>query len=98
MAERDRLPNRRNSELFDFDHQGRRWTATIGRFADGRVAEIFIDAAKGSPLAEMARDSALIASIALQSGCDFQALKHALVGRHAGPLGAALALVEGGGS
>jgi ribonucleoside-diphosphate reductase alpha chain len=89
---RERLPNRRKSELFDFDHQGRRWTATIGRFSDGRVAEIFIDAAKGSPLAEMARDSALIASIALQSGCPFQTLRHALTGHGAGPLATALAL------
>ncbi len=56
MSERERLPDRRAAELFDFEHGGRRWTATIGRFADGRVAEIFVDAAKESPLVELAQE------------------------------------------
>jgi hypothetical protein len=90
---RARLPNRRAAEVFDFIHGARKWTLTIGRFADGRVAEIFIDAPKASPIAEMARDSALVASLALQSGCPLETLCHALAGRSAGPLGAALALL-----
>ncbi len=93
---RTRLPNRRNAELFDFEHGGRRWTATIGRFLDGRIGEIFLDAPKESPLVELAQDCALAASLALQSGCPLDTLRHALAGRHAGPLGAALDLVDGG--
>jgi putative DNA primase/helicase len=46
MPERERLPNRRIAELRRFVHCGRRWTATIGRFPNGRVAEIFLDAPK----------------------------------------------------
>jgi hypothetical protein len=94
MSERERLPDRRKAELRDFEHGGRRWTVTFGRFADGRVAEVFLDGAKESPLVELAQESALAASLALQSGCSIETLRHALAGRHAGPLGAALDLAE----
>jgi hypothetical protein len=50
MPERERLPNRRAAELIDFEHDRGRWTVTIGRYPDGRIAEIFLDAAKESPL------------------------------------------------
>jgi ribonucleoside-diphosphate reductase alpha chain len=93
VAERERLPNHRAAELVNFTHAGWRWTATIGRFPDGRIAEIFLDAAKESPLVELAQESAIVASLALQSGCPIETLRHALAGRDAGPLGAALALI-----
>jgi hypothetical protein len=92
---RERLPDRREAELIDFDRAGRRWTVTVGRFADGRIAELFLDAAKESPLVELAQESAIVASLALQSGCALETLRHALAGRGVGPLGAALALIEG---
>ena len=91
-----RLPDRRGAELIDFVHDGRRWTATVGRFADGRVAEIFLDNCKHSPLAEMASEAAIVASIALQCGCPIETLRHALAGRDAGPLSTALDLIEDG--
>ena len=94
MSERARLPNRRKAELLDFeDASGRKWTLTIGRNAAGAVREVFLDAPKASPIAEMAKESALVASLALQSGCPLETLCHALAGRSAGPLGAALALL-----
>ena len=46
---RDRLPNRRGHELLSFEHGGFRYTAGIGRFADGRLAELFLDCSKGEP-------------------------------------------------
>jgi hypothetical protein len=91
---RERLPNRRSAELVDFEHAGRRWTVCVGRFDDGRIAELFLDAEKTSPLVELAQESAIIASLALQSGCPLETLRHALDGRDAGPLGAALVLVS----
>jgi hypothetical protein len=91
---RERLPDRREAELVDFEHAGRPWTVTVGRFADGRIAELFLDAAKESPLVELAQESAIVASLALQSGCAFETLRHALAGRNAGPLGDALAMVD----
>lgn len=96
MADRERLLNRRGAELVNFEHGGRRWIATIGRFADGRVSEIFLDAPKASPIADMAAAAAIVASLALQAGCPLATLRHALDGRDVGPLGAALALIEAG--
>jgi hypothetical protein len=90
VTERERLPDRRAADLVDFEHDRRRWTVTIGRYPDGRVAELFIDAPKESPLVELAQDGALAASLALQSGCPLNTLRHALAGRHAGPLSIAL--------
>jgi hypothetical protein len=95
MSERERLPDRRGAELFDFAHGGRRWAAAIGRFADGRVAEIFIDATEETPLVELAQESSIVASLALQLGCPLETLRHALAGRSVGPLGEALGLIRG---
>ncbi len=93
MAERERLPDRRQAEIVDFQHEGRRWTAAIGRFVDGRLAEIFINGPKDAPIVAVAQESAIVASLALQNGCTFETLRHALDGRDVGPLAAALALV-----
>jgi hypothetical protein len=91
---RERLPNRRGAEIFEFTHSNRQWTATIGRFADGRVAEIFLDGSKDAPIVGLAQESAIVASLALQSGCPLEILKHALAERTEGPLGVALAMIE----
>jgi hypothetical protein len=39
---RQRLPNRRDSICFDLEIAGLRYTATVSRFPDGSVAEIFL--------------------------------------------------------
>jgi hypothetical protein len=94
VADRARLPNRRKAELIAFEHGGRRWTLTVGRFPDGRIAEIFLDTPKVSAIGELATDAAIVASLALQSGCPLETLRHALAERRSGPLGVALALVS----
>ena len=43
--------------------------ASFARFSDGRLGEVFLDAECESPIAEAARESALLASLALQHGC-----------------------------
>jgi hypothetical protein len=63
MAERQRLARRRGAELFDFEHAGRRWTVGVGRFADGRIAELFIDGPKEAPIVGLAQDSAIVPSL-----------------------------------
>ena len=98
MTERERLPNRRLNESFDFEWRGMRFTATIGRFADGRLAEIFLTNGKVNTDADTAaRNSAVTASIALQFGADLQTIRGALLrdgrGAPSGPLGVALDLV-----
>jgi hypothetical protein len=95
MAERERLHNRREAELIDFEHGGCKYTATISRFSDGRVAEIFLNGSKESAIAELAQESAIVCSIALQHGCPLVVLLHALGGRDVGPLARALDLAGG---
>jgi hypothetical protein len=94
---RARLPNRRQAETFDLTVAGLRYTATVGRFADGRVGEIFLANHKINSAADSAaRDSAIVFSIAVQSGADVESIRKALCrdsrGRPSGPLGAALDL------
>src|SRR3984957_15069815 len=94
MSERERLPDRRGAELIDFEHGGRKWTLTVGRFADGRVGEVFLDTPKASAIGEIAADAAIAASVAFQHGAPLETVCHALADRRAGPLGAALALID----
>jgi hypothetical protein len=39
---RERLPDRRPSEIFNFLSMGLRFTGSISRFPDGRLAEVFL--------------------------------------------------------
>jgi hypothetical protein len=95
MTARERLPNRRRNESFEFFHGGLGFTASIGFFPDGRTAEIFLSSNKpGSPIEAIARDAAVTVSIALQFGADLETIRVALTRDHdGGPatlLGAAL--------
>ena len=95
---RERLPNRRASETFSFQAEGLGYCATVSRFADGRVGEIFIDNHKvGSQSHGYATDAAVAASLALQHGCALDVLRRALLrdmrGRAMTPLGIALDMV-----
>jgi hypothetical protein len=99
MTGREKLSNRRAHELLDFEHAGFRFTAGIGRFPDGRLAEIFINGAKiGTPIDVNARDAAIVASMALQHGATPDELRRALTrngdGSAGGPLAKALDLIE----
>jgi hypothetical protein len=102
VTERRRLDNRRKSETFSFDCGGQRYIATISRFADDNLAEIFLSSNKpGSQADTNARDSAVVASIALQGGIPVDTIRHALLrdaqGVASSPLGMALDLVTSGG-
>ena len=92
---REQLPNRRLAETFDFEISGLRYTCTIGCYADGRLAEIFLQNTKaGSQSDGNARESAIAASLALQFGCPAETLRGAVLrnpnGTACTPLGAAL--------
>jgi hypothetical protein len=63
---RHRLANRRSSENFSFELDGMRFTATISRYADGRIAELFLNNHKaGNQVDTNARDAAIILSFAV---------------------------------
>jgi ribonucleoside-diphosphate reductase alpha chain len=95
---RRRLPNRRASEVFDFESMGLHFTASVRRYPDGRLAELFCDNHKaGSAVGTLVRDSAILLSFALQHGADAEAIRKALcrdgAGRALGPIGAVLDLL-----
>jgi hypothetical protein len=102
-AVRERLPNRRASTTFEVEVGGRKYRVTISRYADGRVGEIFISNNKsGSDSDTVARDSAVVCSIALQYGVPIDVIRKALMrdaqGHPNGPLGVVLDLLaEDGG-
>jgi len=96
-AIRKRLPNRRGCEHIDFECAGVRFTASIGRFDDGGLSEIFIVGAKaGSALDAACRDASITFSIAMQSGADAETIRKGLSrdgqGRATAPLGVLLDL------
>jgi len=95
---RERLPNRRPSQVFDLEALGLTFTVTASRFDDGSIAETFIQNHKtNSAAGVLASDCAIAASLALQFGCPVETLRRALSrdaqGRATGPLGAALDLL-----
>ena len=92
-------PNRRPAEHFNFTCNGLHYTASIGRFPDGRLAEIFVTNSKaGSHSDAAAKDAAVVCSIALQHGVPVDVIRHALLrdqrGVASSPLGAALDLID----
>lgn len=93
------MPQRRAHELIDFELDGHRYTAGVGYFDDGRLAEVFINVPghAGSAIEAVARDAATVASIALQYGTPVETLRRALTrntdGSASGPLGAILDLL-----
>lgn len=101
MTNRETLPTRRGHEVIRFEFRGRTYFVGVGRFDDGRPAEIFIDPRKAwADATADARDAAVAASIALQHGATVETLRDALTrnesGQAAGVLGAALdALADG---
>jgi hypothetical protein len=98
MTQRARLPNRRASETFALECAGLNYLATISRFPDGEIGEIFLSNHKaGSAADTAARDAAIACSIALQFGADVATMRKALCrdsrGNASGPLGVALDLI-----
>ncbi|WP_233383061.1 TSCPD domain-containing protein [Methylobacterium sp. C25] len=95
MIDRERLPTRRASITIEFQHDNIDYTAGFSRFSDGRLAEVFLNGGKLDSQADvLARDSAIAASLALQSGCPSDDLRAALTrtagGGPAGALSVAL--------
>lgn len=89
---RDALPPRRESDVYRFDHGKTRFFGSVSRYPDGRPAEVFLDAGKiGSEVQHVARDGAVVLSLALQHGAPIETIRDAMTrlddGSPAGPLG-----------
>lgn len=101
MSIRRRLPNRRLAETFELECAGLQYTATVGRYQDGTVGELFLNNHKSNSASDAnARDSAIVASLAIQHGVPIETIRRALLrdsqGRPNTPLGTALDIITGG--
>lgn len=76
---RKELPPRRECENITFRHEDADWTASIGRYPDGAIGEIFLTGTKNGPeIVAMAQDASIAASIAFQYGAPPQIVAAAL--------------------
>jgi len=79
VTDRKTLPQRRLAETFDLRHGNATFQITSGYFPDGRLGEVFIAGAKvGSDLEAVARDGAVLLSLALQFGIPLGMIRGAL--------------------
>jgi ribonucleoside-diphosphate reductase alpha chain len=97
------LPTRREHEVFEFEHFGVRFVAGLGRFSDGRLAEVFLNTSKvGSAVEVQSRDAAILLSFALQHGADPTSIRRALSrngdGEPGGPIARLLDIFAGEGA
>jgi hypothetical protein len=98
QPERRRLPNKGDSELVTFESLGLKFTASISRYLDGEIGEMFIDPAKpGSTINTLVHDMGIAFSFAVQHGASAADILRALdcdqEGRPLSPLGVALDLL-----
>jgi hypothetical protein len=78
---------------------GMKFTASVSRYDDGLIGELFVDNHKqGSAIGTLVRDLAIVFSFAVQHGADVEAIRRALCrdsqGRPLGPLGVILDLLS----
>jgi hypothetical protein len=69
------------AETFELRHGNMNATfmITLGRYPDGTIGEVFISGAKaGSEFEAIARDGAVLLSIALQYGVPLETIRHAI--------------------
>lgn len=81
MTARSPLPARRETETFELKHgkQNTPFTISIGRYPNHGIGEVFISGGKtGSDFEAVARDGAILLSLALQHGVALETIKHAI--------------------
>ena len=79
MTARRALPQRRVAETFELRHGQQIVTITTGYYADGTLGEVFVASPKvGSEMEAIARDAAVLLSIAIQHRVPLDILRHAV--------------------
>lgn len=92
------IQTRRQSEIISFYHDGISFIGQVSYGPNWRPLEVFLDGGKsGTAVQNVARDSAVAVSLALQYGTPLETLRLAMTrsddGSAAGPLGRLLDLV-----
>jgi hypothetical protein len=76
---REVLPMRRGCDTFPVQFETFNMLASVGYFPDGRPAEVFVSGNKvGSAVEALARDAAIVLSIALQHGTPLDTIVNAI--------------------
>ena len=81
MTERHALPMRRACLTFDVEFGGftKNHTVTAGCYDDGSLGEVFINGGKsGEQVEAIARDGAVLLSLALQHGVTLDTIRHSI--------------------
>ncbi|MEY9137755.1 hypothetical protein ACVIWV_005992 [Bradyrhizobium diazoefficiens] len=81
MTDRRALPMRRSADTFDISFGGvnRGYAVTLGFYEDGTLGEVFISGGKsGEAVEAIARDGAVLLSLALQYGAQIENLASAI--------------------
>jgi hypothetical protein len=96
------LPQRRSCETFTVVHWNQPFVVTVGFFGDGTPGEVFVDSRKtGGDVEAIARDAAVVISLALQHGAAIETLQHAITrtsnGAPSSILGVVIDAISGGG-
>jgi hypothetical protein len=81
MTERHALPMRRRCETFEVAFGGltKSHTVSVGYYDDNRPGEVFINGGKsGEAVEAIARDGAVLLSMALQHGVSLDTISHAI--------------------
>src|SRR5258708_22167283 len=81
MTARRTLPQRRRAETFEMDFGGlaRSHTITLGFYDDGTLGEVFINGGKsGEAVEAIARDGAVVLSLALQYEAELDNIRSAI--------------------
>lgn len=77
---RDLLPTRRTAETFTLTLDAlRQFQVTVGYYKNGQLGEVFISGAKsGTEVEAVARDGAVLLSLALQYGIPLEVIRGAI--------------------
>ena len=76
---RERLPQRRRTEVIKVRRDNIAFHVRVGFFADGRPGEVFAGSGKeGSDLQMMLNDACILISLALQHGATIDDLLHSI--------------------
>ncbi len=79
---RERMNNRRDSDLISLVVNGREYTIGVSYTNDERILELFLDTMKcGSEMSDIVKDLAVVISVALQNHVLAEKMAHS-VGRH----------------
>lgn len=82
MTDRNRLPARRQTYTTEFEHQGKKYVASASLYStvngSPEWGEVFMNHPPGGEINDLARDAAVLVSIALQYGAPLLEIRKSL--------------------